>query len=439
MENLSEGALPQPADVTPRWNPRRRRYLFIGLTLAILFVVQESLFRFLFPVPEVLFNRADYMIEWLSPDVPPTRSKALCNVITRWECEPDGFSFDHTLNLYGFRGPNFAIAAPADRPRILFVGDSFVEGCGASDDDTLPRQFADLIAGEAPAEVLNLGVAGANFPEYLRLMLDAVPLLRPHTVFLVVYTNDLPATGVAALIPPRGQQQRIFARLDPCVPRIMQAVSLLNDGWVLPRRWHSGPYSFFAAVPSPMNPFTHDPRVEGLDPELERAMRAGKTNPFMGGLLPRFEQNLRRDYDVEGGVVNVLGFLSRFCREHGVQLNVLYIPFHVAANRDYLAAQVKLGGCAGFKFPASFSDEPHRAQQRHLDRACRQAGLPFVDTTDAFIAGERERRLFWPTDTHCNAAGYHLVAEKCARCWSAQRNQPNRVTTETNRIPSTGP
>jgi lysophospholipase L1-like esterase len=426
--------------VTPRRIFGRRRYLFIGLVLAILLVAQESLFRFLFPVPEVLFNRAEYMPRWFSPDVPSTRSKALCNVITRWECEPDGVSFDHTLNLYGFRGPDFAIAPPADRPRILFVGDSFVEGCGASDDDTLPHQFADLIAGEAPAEVLNLGIAGANFPEYLRLMLDAVPLLRPHTVFLVVYTNDLPATGVATLIPPRGhEQQRTFAQLNPYVPRIFQATSLLKDGWVLPRRWHSGPYPFFAAAPSPTNPFSHDPRVEGLDPELERAIRAGKANPFMAGLLPRFEQNLRRDYDIEGGVVNLLGFLAEFCRDNGVRLNVIYIPFHVAANRDYLAAQVKLGGCAGFKFPASFSDEAHRSQQRHLDRACRQAGLPFVDTTDAFIAGERQRRLFWATDTHCNAAGYHLVAEKCARCWSAQCNEPNRHAREPDRIPSTRP
>jgi lysophospholipase L1-like esterase len=421
MENLSEGALPQPADVTPRWNPRRRRYLFIGLTLAILFVVQESLFRFIFPVPEVLFNRAEYILQWLSADVSPTRSKALCNVITRWECEPDGFSFDHTLNLYGFRGPNFAIAAPADRPRILFVGDSFVEGCGASDDDTLPRQFAGLMAAEAPAEVVNLGIAGANFPEYLRLMLDAVPLLRPHTVFLVVCSNDLPVKGVATLLPPRGrEQQRAFPFLNPYRPRLLQAISLLNQGWVLPRRWHSGPYPFFAAVPSPTNPFSDDPRVEGLDPELERAIRAGKANPFMTSSLPLSEQVLRRDYEVEGGVLNVIGFLARFCHEHGVQLNVTYIPFLVAANRDYLPAQRKLGGCAGVKFPASFSDETHRTQQRHLARACGNAGVPFIDTTDAFIAGERQRRLFWPIDNHCNAAGYRVVAEMCARLWMEQ-------------------
>ncbi len=27
--------------------------------------------------------------------------------------------------------------------------------------------------------------------------------------------------------------------------------------------------------------------------------------------------------------------------------------------------------------------------------------LPFVATTDEFVAGERECRLYWPTDGHC--------------------------------------
>jgi hypothetical protein len=137
--------------------------------------------------------------------------------------------------------------------------------------------------------------------------------------------------------------------------------------------------------------------------------------------LPHFEHSLRRDYEVEGGAANHLRFLADFCREHGVRLNVVYVPFHVAANPAYLAAQMRLGGCTGVHLPATFSDSTHRTQQRHLARACQDAGLPFVDTTDAFIAGERHARLFWPTDGLCNAAGYRLLAEQCARLWAAQQ------------------
>jgi lysophospholipase L1-like esterase len=431
MEIRPEGSPQQPTDVSRRRTMDRRRYLFIGLTLAVLFVAQEALFRHFFPVPEVLFNRADYIPRWFSIEMSHRRAKALCNVIVRWEFEPDGVSFDHTLNLYGFRGPDFSIEPSADRPRILFVGDSFVEGCGASDDDTLPCQFAGLISDEASADVINLGVAAANFPEYLRLILDAVPLLRPHTVFLVLCSNDLPAPAFHPVVgssrSPASPAPRHFPRLDPIVPRFVQAIELLNDGWVLPRRGHAGPFPFFAPVPSPANPFSTNPSTEGLDPTLEQAMRAGKANPFLKAVLPIFELMLRRDYEVEGGAVNYLRFLTEFCREHAVRLNVVYVPFHVAANPAYLAAQVKLGGCAKVKLPASFSDPAHRMQQRHLARACQEAGLPFVDTTDAFIAGERRGRLFWPTDGHCNAAGYRLLAQKCAHLWATQQRDESHA------------
>jgi hypothetical protein len=50
---------------------------------------------------------------------------------------------------------------------------------------------------------------------------------------------------------------------------------------------------------------------------------------------------------------------------------------------------------------------------------CRDLGIPFLDTTEEFIEGERRgQRLYWPIDGHCNAAGYRLVADICARYWS---------------------
>ncbi len=429
MDTSPNTASPPPTGRVSRRLSGRRRLLFVALILVVILVVQEALFRFTFAMPEVLFNRAVYMPPSFSSEVSVARAKALCNVIVRWECAPDGVSFDHTLNLYGFRGPDFPIAPPADRPRILFVGDSFVEGCGASDDDTLPRQFAGLI-GEQSAEVINLGVAAANFPEYRRLLLDAVRLLRPQTVFLVVSSNDLPAPAFDKAVPPPGGLDGLelppFVYLNPWQPRAVQAVSLLRQGWSLPFRVHRGPYRFFAPEPDPSNPLTGSLAVEGLDPVLERAMRAGKANPHQPGTLPLFERYLRKDYTKEGGVKNLLRFLAWFCREHGTRLGVVYVPFHVAANPVYRAAQIRLGGCAGVPLPASFSDAAHRTQQRHLATACREAGLTFVDSTDAFIAGERQQRLFWPIDGHCNAAGYHLLAELCAKCWNDSGATPTR-------------
>src|SRR5438445_9294550 len=121
----------------------------------------------------------------------PSSKRGLSNVRIVWESEPDGFAFEHLLNIYGFRGPDFPIDPPADRARVLFIGDSFVEGCGAAEDDTLPMQFARMVEQPArgerrPVEAINLGVAGSNFPEYTRALKDAVALLRPADVFLLV-------------------------------------------------------------------------------------------------------------------------------------------------------------------------------------------------------------------------------------------------------------
>ncbi len=150
-----------------------------------------------------------------------------------------------------------------------------------------PRQFARLIDDEPAPEVLNLGVAAANFPEYLRLVRDSVPLLRPHTLFLVVCSNDLPAVPFDLPIPPPGGMAslppRAFPSLSPFQPRVIQAFSLQHDGWVLPRRVHSGPFPFFAPVPSPSNPLSQSKRMEGLDPELEARDAGGESQSVSAG------------------------------------------------------------------------------------------------------------------------------------------------------------
>jgi lysophospholipase L1-like esterase len=401
----------------------RRRYLFIGIILAAFFVIQEVILRFAFPLPEVLFNRVDYMRPQFAPNVSKKPLKALCNVIIRWECAPDGLSIDQTLNIYGFRGPDFIIAPPSDRPRILFIGDSFVEGCGASDDDTLPQQFSRLVTAVPAPDVLNLGISANGFPEYLKLMRDAVPLLRPSAVFVVACFNDLPMSDDTAPVPPPGDIESLpphnFAVLHPYVPRAVQAVRLLSQGWTLPRRGHRGPFPF---LPS----FAEPAEVENLDADVEEAMRTGKCNPTLAGSMPMFEKGLRHNFEKSGGAANVLRFMAWFCREHGVRLHVVYIPFHLTANPVYLPAQLKLGGHAKMKLPVSFSDDAHRRQQQHLAKVCRDADIPFLDVTDAMIAAERERRLYWPIDGHCNAHGYRVIAEACARHWMVHRPGSSR-------------
>src|SRR5262249_34808742 len=157
----------------------------------------ELVLRQLFPVPEVVpFNRVAYTRLRLF-GLDEAVKQGMANVRLRWQSEPDGFAFDHTLNLYGFRSPHFTIDPLAGPRRVLLVGDSFVEGCGAADDDTIAAQFHKEL-DQAPVEAINLGIAGNALLDSSRLIRDVLPLLKPEALFLIlepknVHAPDMPA------------------------------------------------------------------------------------------------------------------------------------------------------------------------------------------------------------------------------------------------------
>jgi lysophospholipase L1-like esterase len=409
-----EGTVVEAKTAGRRPISRRRRLAFIAVILAALAGAQELLFRWLFPVPEVAdFNRINYTrLGLFGPGLTVTRRRGLSNVKVRWESEPDGFAFDHTLNLYGFRGPTFPIDPPLDRPRILFVGDSFVEGCGAADADTLTEQFQRILGTGHPVEAVNLGVAAADFPEYALLVRDGVDLLKPRAVFLVLCANDLPAKPPpgSVTVPPTE-----WPRRSPWLPRALEVYGRHREGRAVPRRIPGGPYPFFAAVPDENNPLTFRKPPDNIDPAVLDAMRRGKANPWNAGVTGFYDFALSHDFKTDGAR-EYLAHLASLCRPPGVRLVVVYVPHYAAVNPLYLAAEKRLGG-PGFGAQTSLDHAPYRNQQSHLRQVCGELALPFLDTTDAFIQAEQTGRLFWPIDGHCNADGYRLLAEVCARYW----------------------
>src|SRR5262249_39739650 len=103
MTPSSLSTLPESAPISPgplRPIPLRRRLLFIGVVLAAVGILQEVCFRFAFPMPEVAhFNRIHYARVHHDGIHPERDDEGARNLIYRVECEPDGFSFDLTLNL----------------------------------------------------------------------------------------------------------------------------------------------------------------------------------------------------------------------------------------------------------------------------------------------------------------------------------------------------
>ncbi len=391
-----------------------RRLLFLAATFIPIFALQETVSRLLFPLPEVpSFNRLHYSPLAGCIQHEEVRRRGLSNVVIRWQCEADGWQFDQHLNLYGFRGRNFAIEPPKGRPRVLFIGDSFVEGVGAADDQTIPVQFERLVADGRPVEAINLGVCGADFLEYVRLVRDSVPLLRPKAVFLVVYTNDLPAPPLPT---DGGAKAPRFTPRKTYVPRLAQVMRRLARGETVPRFFPSGPYPFFEPVPSPANILTSRPTPDNLDPQLLDAMRRGTVNPYLAGLGEHTERAMRHDFST-GGVEEHLRFIQQICETHGAELTIAYIPILTATNPDYIRAQNRLGG-PGYGALQRIDGPHHRRQQDHLRSVTAGLGIPFLDMTERLTQAEQSQgRMYWAIDTHCTPAGYRVVAEVCAGHW----------------------
>ncbi len=294
----------------------RRWVLAISYTLAV-FIFQESVFRFIFPLPDVDgFNRIHYM-----PVNPGSwHVTAIRNMKLIGQSSPDHVKVIQTLNEYGFRGQRWRTQKQHGTKRVFFVGDSFVFGDLVPDDETIPEGFrARALDASVTIDAMNLGIDGANMISYTELILDAVPLFEPDAVLVIMYANDLPTTTQEA-------QPRTFQRFKHTMPRLVQLLLMLKKHEMLPCRWGFKQVSFNQPVPSPNNPWSNEEfeaaHREDLTPRMLAAMKNGTFNPWRTSGSEYIEWALKAPFDVR----DHLSFLQAYVEAHGARLLVAYIP-----------------------------------------------------------------------------------------------------------------
>jgi lysophospholipase L1-like esterase len=81
--------------------------------------------------------------------------------------------------LCRFRSANDSAAATAERPRVVFMGDSITENWGMGDPELFGHQ------------VLNRGISGQTTPQMLVRFRSDVIALKPRFVHILAGTNDL--------------------------------------------------------------------------------------------------------------------------------------------------------------------------------------------------------------------------------------------------------
>jgi len=399
--------------------PRPDRRLWFGLVLlALLLLTQEVALRLIFPVPEALhFNRLLYSDLHVTPELASRPRVAHREFI--WASDPDGVESRHRLNLYGFRDRTWSLAPDPERMRLMMVGDSFVEGFTAAEDETLPRQFERISrAAGRELEVMNLGVAAAGIPQYLRLIRDAAPLFHPRQILLVIYANDLPAPDFDPSLPwglrdgPEPEYSRTFK------PRLIHVLDRLLRGEPVPRSFVENPVSFLAPVPDPSNPWSHREFAERFSPVVSapiiEAMAAGRFNPHVVNEDWFYRRHLQQPADPEPFLAGLRDFLDA----DQIGLFVIYLPSRGQISDEYGRFQSEYSVS---RTVASIQGPEFQIHAAALHHSCERLDLPFLDLTPALR--EREavgERLFWNYDEHLKPDGYALVARLIHEWWSAR-------------------
>jgi len=423
MSRTSSDASEETSVTTASTARRRRRWWLFRITILLVIMVgQEALFRFLFPFPEVEgFNRVHYQQMASShPNFGKAMDRGLVYDRILLESRPDGFSEVHNLNLYGFRGPDFAIEPDPNRRRILVIGDSVVEGEGVDGSRTIPAEWSRLLANDGvSAEVVNLGVIAASLPHLWILTRDAVSLLKPTDVVLMLYANDLPAPLLhPAVLDAPGPT---FPATDGLLwrkPRLAVLVERAIFEKPIFRRWPHFPARFFAPVPDSTNPWSGGkPRPDDLSPELHEDMVAATLNPWLYNQSKDMPGMLEHDFATGGEPSPFLRRMAEVCQRNGARLIVAYTPFCGVVHKRYAEPLIETGMDPATAEALS-TDPKYRNQNQILAEVCAELNLPLADATDDLIKAEESGRpQYWRYDTHPNAEGYATIANRVHAVW----------------------
>lgn len=242
---------------------------------------------------------------------------------------------------------------PPGTLRVMVLGDSFTEGQGVREEDTLPRVLERLLAGgPRPVEVFNCGRRGHDFPKLAK----AFEKVLPYEPDVLVY----------AMVPNDPERSDAF-----------EAARVALDDWIVDRRRVMDPGR--AAVPGGLRLFQLvDERIDGW-----RISRAS-TQWYLDLYGAPNQQGWQRTQD------------------------------YVLAMRDQLAARNARLVVMTWPLLVGLDDYPFAPIERAVASFLDGAGIRHHDLRPVLRAHPADALWVHPLDRHPNELAQRLAAESVA-------------------------
>lgn len=390
----------------------------IVLYLVFLFSLQEVALRICFPIPEIEnFNRINYQI--LSAT--DKKSSYIRNIKMLWKSSLDtDEDFIYSLNSYGYRDEDWSVKKDADKTRVMIVGDSFVEGMMAQVNETIPVGFAKD-AGHAGLnlEVMNFGMMGIGLNEYIKLIVDAVPIFKPEYIVMVLFSNDVPFNRPYF---PTYKIDPVYS--DTFTPRLKALLNYSKRNDPIPFRWGFDVKRYYKAVPDKSNPWTTEAEIRAKDvtPAIAEAMKKGDFNFFRSNWILEEEKFLKSPTDL----TEKLKLINDYVMHYGTKLLVCYIPSRNQVSQYY------------YKYEKEYCqvrcpDQLDLTQPKYLIHAemlknnCASLNIPYYDMTSMIKEEEgKGNHLYWNYDDHMRGSSYLMLGKAIFNWWEGETNQASK-------------
>lgn len=333
-----------------------------------------------------------------------------------WQSLPDtNHQFKHKTNRYGFRDKEWNIEKTAGKKRVLFIGDSFIEGVMAEQDETIPKAFERAL-NDKNYEVWNGGMLGVGIDSYMMLATDAIAVFKPDVVFFCISSNDL--SEKVPQIPEMYLTPQYFSKWKP---RLVELIQQIRLGSPLKFRWSLSPESFIPTQESEISPWNKNEAklAPHVRPWLAESMKRGEISPFRTNNL--HNENLILSKPPQLG--EVLPFFEYFCKKFEVQPYVVYIPSKNLVTKHYYQFDKEM--CLQYcNDTLDLTTEKHQIHQKALTLECSKYNIPFIDLTETVRSREVfGDHLYWNYDDHMKAKGYIYLGEAIYQRW--QQNPKN--------------